>query len=173
MRVADNPEWAKILKQKEKEERLATRKASKQAPQAAEDFMAPPPPKGRMSVGNTSAPGGGGGFSGGGGGLSVGGKGASTAGMSDADKASKWKEQSKAFREAMRAARQVTKALEAGEPLPPPVYSGPDLSLIPCPHCGRRFNEKAAERHIPQCNNIRAKPSSLKKGTGGAGGTIS
>jgi len=25
--------------------------------------------------------------------------------------------------------------------------------LIPCDHCGRKFNEKAAEKHIPFCAN--------------------
>lgn len=87
------------------------------------------------------------------------------------NKSSKWKDQSKAFREAMRAARQVTQAIAEGKPLPPPVISAPDPSLIPCPHCGRRFSEKAAERHIPQCQNIKAKPSSLKRGSGGAATT--
>jgi len=31
-----------------------------------------------------------------------------------------------------------------------------DPSLVQCPHCERRFNEKAADRHIPQ---VRAKPA--------------
>jgi hypothetical protein len=44
-----------------------------------------------------------------------------------------------------------------GDPLPPPVVSAPDDSLIPCPHCNRRFNQKAADRHIPQCQNIKGK----------------
>jgi hypothetical protein len=78
----------------------------------------------------------------------------------------KWKQQSKGFREAMKQAREYTKAKESGAPLPPPVASAPDPSLIPCPHCGRRFNEKAADRHIPQCSNIKAKPSVLKRGSG-------
>ena len=71
---------------------------------------------------------------------------------------SKWKQQSEMFRQAMKSSRDVTKALESGAPLPPSVASAPDPSLIPCPHCGRRFNEKAADRHIPQCQNIKAKP---------------
>lgn len=33
---------------------------------------------------------------------------------------------------------------------PPPPSSNPDY--VQCPHCGRRFNETAAERHIPKCS---------------------
>ena len=82
----------------------------------------------------------------------------------------KWKQQSLQFRNAMRAARMYNQAAAKGEELPPPVISAPDPSLVQCPHCGRRFNEKAAERHVPQCQNIRAKPSLLKKGAGSGGG---
>lgn len=39
---------------------------------------------------------------------------------------------------------------------------------VPCPHCGRRFNEAAAARHIPQCQNIKAKPSQLRAHSGAA-----
>jgi hypothetical protein len=70
----------------------------------------------------------------------------------------------------MKAAREFAKAKAEGKPLPPPVASAPDPSLVPCPHCGRTFNQKAAERHIPQCQNIKAKPSALKRGAGGGGG---
>ena len=41
---------------------------------------------------------------------------------------------------------------------------------MPCPHCGRRFNEKAAERHIPKCQTIKAQPKMLRRGQGRAGG---
>jgi hypothetical protein len=82
------------------------------------------------------------------------------------DKASKWKSQSQQFREAMKAARDVSHAISTGAPLPPPTISAPDPSLIPCPHCGRRFNDKAAERHIPLCTSIKAKPTKLNKGGG-------
>lgn len=95
---------------------------------------------------------------------------ASGGGGGDGGATGKWKDQSNAFREAMKAARQYSKAVAEGKPLPPPVASAPDASLILCPTCGRRFNQKAAERHIPQCKNIIAKPTMLKRGGGGGGG---
>lgn len=87
-----------------------------------------------------------------------------------AEKSSKWKEQSKQFREAMKMARLAKKAEETGGPMPEFKPSAPDPSLIRCQNCGRSFNERAAERHIPLCSNIRAKPTALKRGSGGAGG---
>ena len=49
---------------------------------------------------------------------------------------------------------QVTKALKEGKSLKdiPVMPSKVDNSLVKCPHCGRTFNEAAAERHIPKCN---------------------
>lgn len=44
---------------------------------------------------------------------------------------------------------------------PPPKSENPDY--VQCPHCNRKFNETAAERHIPKCQDIRAKPTMLKK----------
>jgi hypothetical protein len=87
-----------------------------------------------------------------------------------ASKKAKWKAESEAFRAAMRAGKEVSNALATGGPMPEQTVSAPDPSLVPCPNCGRSFNEQAAERHIPLCKNIRAKPTSLKRGTGGAGG---
>eukprot|EP00981_Chlorochromonas_danica_P000746 scaffold167_cov168-Ochromonas_danica.AAC.13 len=80
-------------------------------------------------------------------------------------KASKWKAQSEAFRAAMRAMKATdddSGPTRANRPSQPYI----DPSLIQCPHCQRRFNEQAAARHIPLCQNIIAKPSSLKKGSG-------
>lgn len=103
-----------------------------------------------------------------------------------AAKKAKWKAKSSAFRDAMRAAREYKAAKAAGMCVhrlcrgslcgcvavcgivadivwivgsdPPPIAaSAPDPSFVPCPNCGRTFNEKAAERHIPRCKNIIAK----------------
>ena len=77
--------------------------------------------------------------------------------------------QSESLRAAMENMRQVNAAIARGDPLPPPVLSAPDPSLVQCPHCGRRFNDKAAERHILSCANTQHKPKFLKRGTGGSG----
>jgi hypothetical protein len=95
-----------------------------------------------------------------------GGGGGRGGGRGGGGKGGKWEEESRAFRDAMKAARQFSKAEKSGAPLPAHVPSGPDPNLTPCPHCGRRFNAKAADRHIPQCQNIKAKPSRLLKNSG-------
>ncbi len=93
---------------------------------------------------------------------------------------SHWKSQSIAFREAIRAARRISKAeaeaKRTGVPLlsllPAPTRSEQLASeaayadYLTCPTCGRRFNQSAGERHIPQCKNIINKPSRLNKGSG-------
>jgi len=86
------------------------------------------------------------------------------------EKAALWKAQSSALRDAMSANKEIAKAKKEGRDLstlPPPKASAPDPSLVQCPHCSRRFNATAAERHIPKCNDIKAKPKMLKRGTGG------
>ncbi|KAL7686560.1 putative Zinc finger C2HC domain-containing protein [Plasmopara halstedii] len=65
--------------------------------------------------------------------------------------AADWKQKSDMFRNAMKASREVSKALKEGKELPPMQPSAPDPSLIQCEYCSRRFNEKAAERHINFC----------------------
>ena len=75
----------------------------------------------------------------------------------------KWKSQSNALRRAMLEARGKSTAHMDS-------MTGAQLdmasNLVPCPHCNRKFNHKAADRHIPQCQSIKAKPATLKKGTG-------
>jgi hypothetical protein len=41
--------------------------------------------------------------------------------------------------------------------------SAPDPSLIQCDFCGRRFNDKAAERHIPFCKE-KSQRDNISKG---------
>jgi hypothetical protein len=145
-----DPELLKIAAQKEKEARMQAMRDKKKA--AAGGGGGAPNPTAASAPVRPSA--GGGAKNGGGGGAG----------------SASWRDKSSAFRDAMKAARQYSQAVAEGKPLPPPVASAPDPSLVPCPHCNRSFNAKAAERHIPQCQNIRAKPSALKRGTGGAGG---
>ena len=37
----------------------------------------------------------------------------------------------------------------------------PEDDRISCPHCGRKFNADVAERHIPKCLQIKAKPNAV------------
>ena len=74
--------------------------------------------------------------------------------------APKWKTQSERFRAGLRAGR-MGRAVDTGH----------DEDLVPCPHCGRSFNERAAERHVPRCADVRAKPSRLARG-GGRGARV-
>ena len=83
-----------------------------------------------------------------------------------------WEAKSSQLREAMKAPRAYAAAVATGAPLPPMAPSaGPDPSLVPCTTCGRYFNEKAAERHIPLCAGIKNKVRFLG-GRGGGGCTI-
>ena len=82
------------------------------------------------------------------------------------EKMPKWKADRQQFLNELKAGKELEKCKEKGLPLPPVVASAPDPTLVPCPHCNRRFNEKAAERHIPVCNSIKAQPKSLKRGGG-------
>ncbi|CAB3248654.1 unnamed protein product [Arctia plantaginis] len=67
-----------------------------------------------------------------------------------------WRQKHQEFITAIRAAKQVQAHLDAGGKLsdlpPPPPSENPDY--VSCPHCGRRFNQAAAERHIPKCANF-------------------
>ncbi|XP_076547512.1 uncharacterized protein LOC117610125 isoform X2 [Osmia lignaria lignaria] len=69
---------------------------------------------------------------------------------------SNWRRKHEDFINAIRSAKQVQAHLAAGgklSDLPPPPAS--DTSdYVQCPHCGRKFNQSAAERHIPKCENM-------------------
>eukprot|EP00736_Rhodelphis_marinus_P014429 Rmarinus@m.18382 len=62
-------------------------------------------------------------------------------------KQSNWREQ----REQLRC---LIKASKGDGPMP-------TFNHVPCPHCGRSFNQTAAERHIPKCQSIINKPKTL------------
>ncbi|XP_033339666.2 uncharacterized protein LOC117228099 isoform X2 [Megalopta genalis] len=69
---------------------------------------------------------------------------------------SNWRRKHEDFINAIRSAKQVQAHLAAGgklSDLPPPPPS--DTSdYIQCPHCGRKFNKSAADRHIPKCEHM-------------------
>uniref|UniRef100_A0A6P7GER9 Zinc finger C2HC domain-containing protein 1C-like n=1 Tax=Diabrotica virgifera virgifera TaxID=50390 RepID=A0A6P7GER9_DIAVI len=64
-----------------------------------------------------------------------------------------WRRTHEEFIAAIRAAKEAQTHLAKGGKLsdlpPPPPSTNPDY--VQCPHCNRRFNEAAAERHIPKC----------------------
>ncbi|KAA3677445.1 uncharacterized protein DEA37_0012179 [Paragonimus westermani] len=62
-----------------------------------------------------------------------------------------WRQKHEEFISAIRAAKDYTMAKKTGAPLPPPPASSVNPDLIQCKWCLRRFNEKAAERHIKFC----------------------
>ncbi|KAJ0173808.1 hypothetical protein K1T71_010957 [Dendrolimus kikuchii] len=81
---------------------------------------------------------------------------------------SNWRQKHEEFINAIRAAKQVQAHLNAGGKLsdlpPPPPSENPDY--IQCPHCNRRFNQGAAERHIPKCANFqfnKPKPAAKRR----------
>jgi len=76
-----------------------------------------------------------------------------------ASKKPDWKQQSEAFRASMKVARGET--LSKDEQVA--IVKNQQDSLVPCHHCGRRFNDKAAERHIPFCQS-KQKIDALKRG---------
>ena len=85
----------------------------------------------------------------------------------------KWRKQSQELRLAMQRGRGAgSDSPSIADRFEPSMggtadYGGAqDDGLVMCPHCERRFNEKAAERHIPKCNDIRSKPKTLRKGEG-------
>ncbi|XP_048728791.1 zinc finger C2HC domain-containing protein 1A-like isoform X2 [Ostrea edulis] len=64
---------------------------------------------------------------------------------------SNWRAKHEDFINTVRSARGVSLAMQRGEPLPPPPPPSINPDYVQCPYCSRRFNEKAAERHINFC----------------------
>ncbi|XP_026850486.1 uncharacterized protein LOC6588049 isoform X2 [Drosophila persimilis] len=74
-------------------------------------------------------------------------------GLSTGVKKSNWRKKHEEFIQTIRSAKQMQAHLARGgklSDLPPPPPSE-NADYIQCPHCGRRFNQTAAERHIPKC----------------------
>lgn len=70
---------------------------------------------------------------------------------------SNWRKVHEDFINTIRAAKQMQAHLAKGgklSDLPPPPPTE-NLDYIQCPHCSRKFNQHAAERHIPKCANFR------------------
>lgn len=62
-----------------------------------------------------------------------------------------WKKQSEAFRSMLKQARGQTVSKEEEKNLQATFEEAQDL--VPCNHCGRKFNDAAAKKHIPFCEN--------------------
>lgn len=64
--------------------------------------------------------------------------------------ADSWKAKHSEFQASIQYAKKLTALQKQGVPLssiaPPPPSTNPDY--IQCPHCSRRFNQTAAERHV-------------------------
>jgi endogenous inhibitor of DNA gyrase (YacG/DUF329 family) len=76
-----------------------------------------------------------------------------------------WRVKHEAFQNAIKDARVVSKFQREGRDLrdlPPPKSLPSELDdRVPCPHCGRKFGQQQAERHIPHCKNTKAKPNGI------------
>ena len=87
-------------------------------------------------------------------------------------KKTNWRQKHEDFINSIRAAKEMKAHIAKGgklSDLPPPPPS--DYSdYVQCPHCSRRFNQQAAERHIPKCATYAFnKPKSQGGGAAGRG----
>ncbi|NWY60858.1 ZC21B protein, partial [Chionis minor] len=80
-------------------------------------------------------------------------------------KKSNWRQHHEDFINNIRSAKQVTIALKEGRPLPPPPPPSINPDYIQCPHCSRRFNEAAAQRHMKFCEEQAAHRAFAAKAT--------
>lgn len=95
-----------------------------------------------------------------------------------------WRKKHDNFMKSVRAAREIDEAIKtgtlinqcivlnnhffppSGAPVPSYQASEPNPDYVQCPYCKRRFQESAAERHIPFCKEQNARlehnPASVK-----------
>ena len=86
-------------------------------------------------------------------------------------KKSSWRQKSAEFQAMLRASGNIRASISGGTAgsgdLPePPVVEPAHDDRVTCPHCNRKFNEDVAERHIPRCADVKARPRTLTKGGG-------
>lgn len=91
--------------------------------------------------------------------------GAVAGGIGGGRSTSNWRQKHEELVGAIRNARQTKRAMETGGPLPPPPPPSINPDYVQCPYCGRRFNETAAERHIPFCKSRNEKLPPMKTST--------
>lgn len=81
----------------------------------------------------------------------------------------KWKLEREAFVKAMQVSKKIQKlendpskdSLENQkkiQELSDTIPSQNNMNMKECPYCFRKFNQKVAERHIPQCANTKNRP---------------
>ncbi|NXJ97315.1 ZC21B protein, partial [Corythaixoides concolor] len=80
-------------------------------------------------------------------------------------KKSNWRQNHEDFINTIQSAKQAAKALKEDRPLPPPPPPSTNPDYIQCPHCSRRFNEAAAQRHMKFCEEQAARHAFAAKTT--------
>uniref|UniRef100_H2YHL0 C2HC/C3H-type domain-containing protein n=1 Tax=Ciona savignyi TaxID=51511 RepID=H2YHL0_CIOSA len=80
-------------------------------------------------------------------------------------KRNNWKLKHEDFIQTVRHAKSLSKYEAMGGNIadlpPPPPSLNPDY--IQCQYCERRFAPQAAERHIPKCKDMKARPTPLRR----------
>ena len=82
-----------------------------------------------------------------------------------------WKKQHIDFINHIRYAKRMTTVQKQGGDIrllapPPAQLADPTADYVQCPHCRRKYNQQAAERHIPLCKNIINKPKPPPRAAG-------